>query len=630
MQEVLTRSRRTVVVATAVAALVTAANASQGAYFSQSWGWVALAFLVPSTIALILGVVETPGLLRIAFAALVLALGAWIALSATWSISPAGSLREVERMLVYAALALALALLMRRGDAVGLASGVFLGCVAIGAYALATHLFQDVFGTYDDPDLTYRLSEPIGYWNALGLLMVIGVLLGLAFTAHARRTWLALAAAAALPTLSSALYFTFSRGAWIAVTVGALAMVITDARRLRLLWTSAVVAWASIALIAVASRRTALTTEDVGLAEEAVSQGRGLAVWVAVMTVASVLLAYAARWASRRAPIARRTRRAVDVLLGLVAVATVISVMIASGGPRALTSKVEDRFRAELVTSEPGNLNQRLFNLSGTGRMDHLQVAWDAARERPVVGNGAGTYEYFWYLLRPILFDVRDAHSLYVEMLAEVGIVGLSLLLLALALPVAGAFRARRSRVAPAAFGAFAAWAAHSAMDWHWEVVGVTAAALLTGGACMLAAERRRGAPLREAVRIPAIAGAVVVSVVAVVSFVGNQALFAARDAARAKDWTSARDHARRADALLPWSFEPLIVRGDAEAGLGNRPGALAAYRDAVGKDDRNWVAWLRRAQVARGAERAAAYARVRALNPLEEDLPGEASEPGS
>ena len=50
----MTRTQRTWVVAAGVAAIVTAANASQGAYFSQSWGWVALAFLVPTTVLLIL------------------------------------------------------------------------------------------------------------------------------------------------------------------------------------------------------------------------------------------------------------------------------------------------------------------------------------------------------------------------------------------------------------------------------------------------------------------------------------------------------------------------------------------------------------------------------------------------
>ena len=49
----MSRTRRTYALTAAVAAIVTAANASQGAYFSQSWGWVALAFILPTTVLLI-------------------------------------------------------------------------------------------------------------------------------------------------------------------------------------------------------------------------------------------------------------------------------------------------------------------------------------------------------------------------------------------------------------------------------------------------------------------------------------------------------------------------------------------------------------------------------------------------
>src|SRR5215471_2633083 len=112
----MTRSRRNVVIALAVAVIVTAANASQGAYFSQSWGWVALAFLMPTATLLILDRVAVPGRLRSAFAGLMFLLGVWIALSSTWSISAPASIREVERTLVYVAVALAVALVLRRGD----------------------------------------------------------------------------------------------------------------------------------------------------------------------------------------------------------------------------------------------------------------------------------------------------------------------------------------------------------------------------------------------------------------------------------------------------------------------------------------------------------------------------------
>jgi tetratricopeptide (TPR) repeat protein len=113
-------------------------------------------------------------------------------------------------------------------------------------------------------------------------------------------------------------------------------------------------------------------------------------------------------------------------------------------------------------------------------------------------------------------------------------------------------------------------------------------------------------------------------SVFATWSLVGNQALFAGRDALARRDWVSAREHGHRAESLLFWSAEPEIVLGDAAAGLGDRQAALRSYRKATTIDPRSWVAWLRLAQVARGPERAAAYRAVHELNPLEEGLPGE------
>jgi O-antigen ligase len=47
-------------------------------------------------------------------------------------------------------------------------------------------------------------------------------------------------------------------------------------------------------------------------------------------------------------------------------------------------------------------------------------AASDVAR-RPVLGSGAGTFDDVWYANRPITASVRDAHSLYLEVLAELG-----------------------------------------------------------------------------------------------------------------------------------------------------------------------------------------------------------------
>ncbi len=213
-------------------------------------------------------------------------------------------------------------------------------------------------------------------------------------------------------------------------------------------------------------------------------------------------------------------------------------------------------------------------------------------------------------------------------MLSELGAVGLALLIAVLALPSSGAFVARRSRFVAAGTGAYP------------RLVGSKCAGLALGDggghALGVPPRRRSSARIRSQGVRPRSSGAsrwvalglsICLTAVSIVSLVGNQALFAGREAVARKEWVAAGDHARRARGLLFWSHEPSLVLGDAAAGLGNRASALDAYRDAVAKDSHNWVAWLRLAQVARGAERAMAYERVHELNPLEEDLPGESDQ---
>ncbi len=75
-----TKLQRTLVIAARAGSIVVASNASQGAYFSQSWGWVALAFLVPTTLVLILDSAASSDRLRVAFALFMCALSGWIVL----------------------------------------------------------------------------------------------------------------------------------------------------------------------------------------------------------------------------------------------------------------------------------------------------------------------------------------------------------------------------------------------------------------------------------------------------------------------------------------------------------------------------------------------------------------------
>jgi hypothetical protein len=417
------------------------------------------------------------------------------------------------------------------------------------------------------------------------------------------------------------LYFTFSRGSWIALGFGVITAVVLDPRRLRMLATAAIVAPASIAAVAYASRQTALTTEDAA-AVAAEREGHRLAVALLALVAFSAALGVIAAHAANRFRVGTRGRRIANVALTAGAVAGVAAALLAAGGPAAALSELRERFEA--APTGGADLNDRLFSISSNGREETIEVAWNVGRDHALAGRGAGTFEYVWYEQRPSLQIVRDAHSLYAEVFSEIGVVGLALLLAGLALPVAAAVRARRTRFVAPAIGAYLAWAAAAGLDWHWEMVGPTSTALLVGSVALLSAERRPGLAISAGSRLALVGVTGTLSVLAVASLVGNQALFAARDAVEREDGEAALDHARRAEELLFWSHEPELVLGDARAQLADRAGALSAYRDAVAEDPENWVAWLRLAQAARGDERRASYDRVRTLNPREEGLPGE------
>lgn len=614
--------------AAATGALVAAANMSQGAYFSQSWGWVALAFLVPTAIVLVLGLVEAPGRWRAAFALLVGAFASWTTASALWSVSSSGTLRETERMLVYVALALGVALLARRGDASAIVGGVLAGVVVVSGYALGSRLLPGLYSPYDVATEGWKLALPIGYKNALGLLTTLGAILAVGVAAHARSIALRAVGGAVVPGLVVTLYLTFSRGAWAALAFGLVSMISVDSRRFRLLVTAVVVAPIAVVAVAIASRYEALTLKGDPPPADVEEQGLRLLLVLALLSALSAAGVLAVSLGERRRRPSPVMRRAVELALALSVFAALVLGLMAVGGPRAAAAELVERFEAPYVPSGK-DANTRYFSLSGRDRSETFRFTWSLARERPIAGHGAGAFEYVWYERRPSENVIRDAHSLYLETLAELGGVGLGLLGLALVTPLAAAVTSRRARLVPAGVGAYLAWATHAALDWDWEMVGVTVAGLLVGSAALLAAERGPRRRLGERARVLLIGTFVLLSLAAVVSLVGNQALFAGRDAAARGDWRVALEHARRADALLVWSHEPAIVRGDALAGLGDREGALEAYRAAVASDERNWVAWLRLAQAARGAERARAYARVRMLNPLEEELPGASGERG-
>jgi O-antigen ligase len=596
-------------------------SAANGGFFPSSWGWSALGLLWLAIVALIVREVERPAPAELGFAAVALLFAAWTWTSIAWSSDRTQSVLEGERILVPVAAIAAVYCLAGRRPVRLLVGTVFAGIVAVTGYALLTRLFPDRIGTYDRLAV-YRLADPVGYWNGLGVLAVMGSLLALGITARAERTWARALAAASLVVLVPTLYFTFSRGSWVALAVGIAMLVALDPKRLRTITAALVYAPAPAAAIAIASRSHALTHPHSAVGRAA-HDGHRLALVMVGLVAVQCLVVLALSWVQERRIISPAVRVGYAAALVAFVVAGLVAVFVHYGNPVTIA-----RHGAHSFTAPPPkagtDLNQRLFNLSGNGRWLLWQSSWRQSTEHPLLGGGAGSFEQYWTQHRRVGLEVQDAHNLYLETLAELGPIGLGLLVALLAIPLVAAVRARRHPLVPAAAAAFTAYVAHAAADWDWELAGVTLAAVALGTACVLAGREMEGTdPGRVGTRARSVAGAVllIVSAVALVGLLGNAAAGMADRAARNDDWSSSKRHARQAIRWAPWSSAGWRQLGEAQLVLGELPAARRSLRRAITRDPRNWVLWLDLASAEQGAARRVALRTAQRLNPLEPAL---------
>jgi tetratricopeptide (TPR) repeat protein len=230
--------------------------------------------------------------------------------------------------------------------------------------------------------------------------------------------------------------------------------------------------------------------------------------------------------------------------------------------------------------------------------------------DRPALGAGAGTYSRWWLRERPVPQPVQDAHSLYLETLAELGPIGLALLLVALTTP----FAASRSWWTPVAFAPYAAFLAHAAQDWDWELPAVTVAAVACGAAPITASDGRR------VPRVVAVVPAALCLLV-VPAFLGNRAAAEAGSAYDRGSWRDASNAARSARSLQPWSPEPWRLLGEAQLAQGSLALARSSFRRGLAEDPAEWELWLDLGLASEGPARRRAFEHAARLNPLSPEL---------
>jgi hypothetical protein len=156
---------------------------------------------------------------------------------------------------------------------------------------------------------------------------------------------------------------------------------------------------------------------------------------------------------------------------------------------------------AVVVGSEKG----QPLTLFGENRPHYWRVAWQDVEANPVLGSGAGTFGAFWLEHRPVDEFVHDAHSLFLEALAELGPPGLALLVIGLGFPLA-ALRRRQEPVVAAAAGAYVAFLLHAAVDWDWEFGAVGLLGIACAAAVLVGTRPKRAPPISLVTRISLLA----------------------------------------------------------------------------------------------------------------------------
>jgi hypothetical protein len=258
----------------------------------------------------------------------------------------------------------------------------------------------------------------------------------------------------------------------------------------------------------------------------------------------------------------------------------------------------------------------------------YWDVALDAFEDASLHGQGAGTYQLLWAKDRPPSSGggyVRDAHSLYTEVLGELGIVGLLLLagtIVTVFFGFARGIRGPNRTLYGVLLAAGVAWALHAAVDWDWEMPVVTIWVFALGGAALAARSTSKPPSRRLSLPVRALIGAALTLLALVPAHVGvsQGRLDESLDAYRRGDCRQAIDSARSSSSVLGSRPQPYEVIGYCYLRQGADRQAVGQMEKAVERDPDNWVYRydLALAQGASGLDpRSAARAALR-LNPLE------------
>jgi hypothetical protein len=459
-----------------------------GGYFDSPRVWAGLIAWLLVVVAVLCGqpvLPRTTGA-RLAFGGL-LALAAWTLLSTIWAPIAGSAWHAGQRVFLYVGVLLAAAALLReRGPQPAVEPALAAGTLIVIGYGLSERLLPGVLHFARSVSAQGRLEQPLTYWNAMGELAALGLVLCARLAGDAARAaWLRAAAAAAAAPLGMGLYVSFSRGALFACAAGLLALIVIAPRREQL--RAIVVAICAGALgSAAAAPFHGVTALRGGLSTRESQGAIALGLLIVIVVGAAIV-----QWRLAERPEAdaqlHLPRRAQWIALGLICAGLAVAIVV---GAKERSARPLSAGATRLVTLQ-------------SNRYAYWRVAVRAFRDEPLRGVGAGAWAVYWLRYRTFDEFAQDAHSLPLQTAAELGIVGLALL--AAFIVGVGWAAVDAHRVAPAVAAGPAAgvvvYLAHAPLDWDWQMPAVTLVALVLAGQLLALAEGQSSSAIRGASR---------------------------------------------------------------------------------------------------------------------------------
>ncbi len=311
----------------------------------------------------------------------------------------------------------------------------------------------------------------------------------------------------------------------------------------------------------------------------------------AVLVAVSGLVVFAIAGGRARVLARPRLSRGAAIAVGVgVVAAGALAVLVIDPAERW------ERFTAPpdatAAADAPGFVASHLLSGTGSGRWQFWSAAVDAFESRPVAGRGMGGYESWWAQHGTLSDTVRDAHSLGLQTLAELGLFGVGLLLAFVAVALWAATRTLgglpdADRAAAAALvGAASGLLLGVQIDWAWNIPAVAAVALLA-----LAVLCAPGAAARPRLRVGAPVAALGVAglLLTLWPWLAQTEIDASRTAAARGDTARALDRALAARRLQPWAASPRLQEALVRERTGDAAGAVRAIVAAVDRDPEDW-----------------------------------------